>query len=225
MFLFHNLREHVDLFYETSRDLIKRFQKWTPVTSRGMTHVGLRVLKLIYVLVALSTNPAVATKGLQTNETEPEDLQKTGKDLNDWKEKSATIIHRLPGLLTKSVGGNFTLRFLKLTETKTEKNEMKKEDFNGMIRRETLGRLCKFLNQLRLKVVKRITRAKLKRMKQEMTKQRMRGLLPKIFSRVHLPRYKEGQNKIDDKKVKSFCFNLTELMKEKAKQDFNSITI
>ena len=208
---------------------LKGFKKWTPsesVTSWGMPRVGLREVIFVSLLLALSTDLAVANKGLQTNETEPKDLPQTAeKDLNDWKEKSATIIHRLPGLLTKSVGGNFTLRFLKLTETKTEKNEMKKEDFNGMIRRETLGRLCKFLNQLRLKEVKRITRAKLKRMKQEMTKQRMRGLLPKIFSRVHLPRYKEGQNKIDDKKVKSFCFNQTELTKVKTKKDFNMITI
>ena len=215
-------------FMKLLRICLKGFKKWTPsesVTSWGMPRVGLREVIFVSLLVSLSAFLAVANKGLQTNDTEPEDLPQPEKDLNDWKEKSASIIHRLPGLLTKSVGGNFTLRFLKLTETKTEKNEMKKEDFNGMIRRETLGRLCKFLNHLRLKVAKRIARAKLKRMKQEMTKQRMRGLLPKIFPRVHLPRYKEGQNKIDDKKVKSFCFNQTELTKVKTKKDFNMITI
>ena len=98
------------------------------------------------------------------------------------------------------------MRFLNLTEAKTERKERKE------IRTDPLARLCRFLNHLRLKVVKRIAGSK--GMKHKMTKYRMRGLLPKMFSSVHLPRYKKGQNKIDNKKVKALarhCFNQTVL--------------
>ena len=130
------------------RICLKGFKKWTPsesVTSWGMPRVGLREVIFVSLLLALSTDLAVANKGLQTNETEPEDLPQAEKDLNHWKEKSAAIIHRLPGLLTKNMGGNLTLRFLNLTETKTERDKMK-ETSNGMIIRESLGRFVKFLN-------------------------------------------------------------------------------
>ena len=198
-------------------------KKSESVTSRAMPRVGLREVIYVPLLLALSTNPAVATKDLQTDEKETKLLPQPQKNLNDWKEKSATIIHRIPGLLTKSVRGKFALRYLNLTETKTERNEMK-EKVNGMIRTDTLGRLCKMLNHMRLKVVKRITRATLKPMKHEMMKYRMRGLLPKMFSRVHVPRSKEGRNE----KVKSLvrhCLNQTEPTKVQANQDFNMITI
>ena len=92
--------------------------------------------------------------------------------------------------------------FLNLTEAKTERKKRKE------IRREPLARLCRLLNHLRSKVVKRIGRSK--GMKYKMRKYWMRGLLPKMFSSVHLPRYKEGKNKIDNKKVKALarhCFN------------------
>ena len=118
--------------------MFKRLKKKSvSVTSRAMARVGLR--EVIYVIVplllGLSTNLVVATKGLQTDEKEPKLLPQPRKDLNDWKEKSATIIHRLPGLLTKSVGGKFALRFLNLTETKTEM-KVKRYETN---RTETLG--------------------------------------------------------------------------------------
>ena len=191
-------------------------KKSESVTSRAMPRVGLREVIYVPLLLALSTNPAVATKDLQTDEKETKLLPQPQKNLNDWKEKSATIIHRIPGLLTKSVRGKFALRYLNLTETKTERNEMK-EKVNGMIRTDTLGRLCKMLNHMRLKVVKRITRATLKPMKHEMMKYRMRGLLPKMFWKVHVPRYKEGRNK----KVKSLvrhCLNQTEPTKGEDKK-------
>ena len=89
----------VELFYETSQDLFKRFKKWTPsesVTSWGMPRVGLREVIFVSLLLALSTDLAVANKGLQTNETEPKDLPQPQKDLNNRKEKSSTIIPRLP---------------------------------------------------------------------------------------------------------------------------------
>ena len=211
--------------YETSWAMFKRVKKKSEsVTSRAMPRVGLREVIYVPLLLALSTNPAVATKDLQTDEKETKLLPQPQTNLNEWKEKSATIIHRFPGLLTKSVGGKFALRFLNLTETKTERNKMKEKVY-GMIRTDTLGRLCKMLNHMRLKVVKRITRATLKpAMKHKMMKYRMRGLLPKMFSRVHVPRSKEGRNK----KVKSLarhCFHQTEPTKVKAKKEFNMITI
>ena len=164
-----------------------------------MPRVGLREVICVSLSLALSTNPVV--EGLQTNETEPQ------KDLNDWKDKSATIIYHLPGLLTKGVRGKFTMRFLNLTETETEseRNEMK-EKLDEMIRTATLGRLCKLLNHLRLKLVKGIAKAELEQMKHEMAKYRMGGILPKMFSRVHAPRYKEGRNKIE-KSLARHCFN------------------
>ena len=164
-----------------------------------MPRVGLREVICVSLLLALSTNPVV--EGLQTNETEPE------QDLNDWKDKSATIIYHLPGLLTKTLRGKFTMRFLNLTETVTEseRNEMK-EKLDEMIRTATLGRLCKLLNHLRLKLVKGIAKAELEQMKHEMTKYRMGGILPKMFSRVHAPSFKEGQNKIE-KSLARHCFN------------------
>ena len=75
---------------------LKGFKKWTPsesVTSRDMPRVGLREVIFVSLLLALSTDLAVANKGLQTNETEPEDLPQPEKDLNYCKEKSAFIIH------------------------------------------------------------------------------------------------------------------------------------
>ena len=202
--------------------MFKRVKKKSEsVTSRAMPRVGLREVIYVPLLLALSTNPAVATKDLQTDEKETKLLPQPQTNLNEWKEKSATIIHRFPGLLTKSVGGKFALRFLNLTETKTEMKE-KRYETN---RTETLGRLCKMFNHLRLKVVKRISRAKSKpAMKHKMMKYRMRGLLPKMFSRVHVPRSKEGRNE----KVKSLarhCFHQTEPTKVKAKKEFNMITI
>ena len=161
-----------------------------------MPRVGLREVICVSLLLALSTNPAV--EGLQTNETEPQ------QDLNDWKDKSATIIYHLPGLLT-SVSGKFTMRFLNLTETESERNAMK-EKLNETIRRETLGRLCKLLNHLTLKLVRKIVKAKLKWMKHKMMKYRMTGLLPKMFSRVHVLRYKKRRNKIA-KSLARHCVN------------------
>ena len=73
-----------------------------------MAREGLRVVICVSVLIVLelvlllllilfcSTNPDAATEGLQTNETEPKDLPQPQKDLNNRKEKSSTIIPRLP---------------------------------------------------------------------------------------------------------------------------------
>ena len=99
------------------------------------------------------------------------------------------------------------MRFLNLTETETEseRSEMK-EKLDEMIRTATLGRLCKLLNNLRLKLVKGIAKVELEQMKHEMTKYRMGGILPKMFSRMHVPSYKEAQNKIE-KSLARHCFN------------------
>ena len=93
-------------------------------------------------------------------------MPKVQNNLNNWKDKSAIIIHRLPGLLTKNVGGTFTIKFLDPTKAKSVKNAKKE---NGMIITEELDLLCK--------LSKRIARAKLKQMKSQMKKQGMQGIL------------------------------------------------
>ena len=132
-------------------------------------------------------------------------------DLYGWKEKSATIIHQLPGLLTKNKKGRFTLKYFNHVKTNLMKNRIKGEIYR-MIKAERLARLCKFVKQMRLKVVKITARAKFKQMKHQMTKHRMRGLLPRMFSSVNVPRYKQGhgRGKIVQGKIRSLarhCFN------------------
>ena len=83
-----------------------------------MPLVGLRVVIILFRLLSLSTNSVVvATSDLQTSpavaatqslKTQDRSLlTKPQNDLNNWREGSAIIIHHLPGLLTKHVGGTF----------------------------------------------------------------------------------------------------------------------
>ena len=214
-----------------------------------MPRFGLRGVIFVPLLLLLSTNPPfVAAEGLQTNETKPELLPQADEELESWKEKSATIIHHLPGaLLTTSRRGKFTMKFLNHLETKTMKNEIKetirttkfgkylnlpkikamKNKIQEMVRTKKLGRLCKLLNHLMLRVSNRIARANLKRMKHKMVKQRMRGLLLRMFLRVNVPSiYKEGLNR-RIKALNRRCFNQTRklTMAIEAKKDSNMITI
>ena len=189
-----------------------------------MPLMGLRGVILVSLLLMFSTSPAiVAAEGLQTSEKGPELLPNAQNYLKSWKEKSATSLRHLPGgVLTKNEKGKFTVKFLNLTETKTMKNKIKE-----MIRSTKLGSLCKFFNHLRLKVSNRIARRKLRRMKHQMKKHRMRGLLPKMFSRENVAStYKEGRNMKITALAKR-CFNQTRMptMAKKAKQESSMITI
>ena len=49
--------------------------------------------------------------------------QSESKVLNDWKEQSAVITFRLPGLLTKNEEGTFTVKFLNQGKTTTHKKK------------------------------------------------------------------------------------------------------
>ena len=192
-----------------------------------MPLMGLRGVIFVSLLLTFSTSPAVvAAEGLQTSEKGPELLPKAQNYLKSWKEKSATSLRHLPGgVLTKNEKGKFTVKFLNLTETKTMKNKIKE-----MIRSTKLGSLCKFFNHLRLKVSNRIARRKLRRMKHQMKKHRMRGLLPKMFSRENVAStYKEGGNMKITALAKR-CFNQTRMptmakKAKKAKQESSMITI
>ena len=137
-------------------------------------------------------------------------MPKVQNNLNNWKDKSAIIIHRLPGLLTKNVGGTFTIKFLDPTKAKTVKNAKKEK---GKIITEELDLLCK--------LSKRIARAKLKQMKSQMKKQRVRGFLTRMFSSVNFNKFwTHGQNQIALKKIKSLtghCLNQTKPMVLKQK--------
>ena len=177
-----------------------------------MPLVGLRGVFFVFLLLSLSTNPADAS--LPTNEKEPKLMPQPQSDLNGWKEKSAILIHQLPGLLTKSEKGRFALKLLNPGENNLMKNQIKDEIYR-MIKAERLGRLCNFFKQMRLKVVKRIARAKFKVMKHQVTKHRMRGLLPRMFSSVNVPRYKQGRNRVVQMKIRSLarhCSNQTTSM-------------
>ena len=55
----------------------------------------------------------------------------------------------------------------------------------------------------RMNVIERIVRAKFNHLKHQMTKHRMRGLFPVMFPGVNIPRFKQEQNKIVPKNVKS----------------------
>ena len=176
-----------------------------------MPLVGLRGFFYLFLFLSLSANPTGATVSLQTNEKEPKLMPEPQSDLIGWKEKSATIIHQLPGLLTKNKKGRFTLKYFNHVKTNLMKNRIKGEIYR-MIKTERLARLCKFVKQMRLKVVKITARAKFKQMKHQMTKHRMRGLLPRMFSSVNVPRYKQGRGKIVQGKIRSLarhCFNQT----------------
>ena len=88
-----------------------------------MSLEGLPRFIVYFLLFSFSSNPAVETRSLQTNKKEPSSLPRPQSDLNDWKEKSAVIIYHLPGLLTKNVGGTFTVKLSKPTESKTMRDE------------------------------------------------------------------------------------------------------
>ena len=151
----------------------------------------------------LQTNPAgVATQSLQAHEKETSLLPKAQNNVNNWKNKSAIIIHHLPGLLTRNVGGTFTVKFLDPTKAKTVKKANKKY---GRIITDDLCKLSK-----------RIVRAKLKQMKSQMRKQRVRGFLTRMFSSLNfLTPWTHRRNQIALKKIRSLarkCLNQTKHM-------------
>ena len=88
-----------------------------------MSLVGIPRFTLYLLLFLFSSNLMVETKSLHTNKKEPSSLAQPQSDLNHWKEKSAVIIYHLPGLLIKNVGGKFTVRVSKPTESKTMRNK------------------------------------------------------------------------------------------------------
>ena len=189
-------------------ELCQKAQKWThfeSVTSPAMPLVGLRVVIILFRLLSLlSTNSVVvASLDLQTSPavvaTQSLDrsfLPKPQNDLNNWREGSAIIIHHLPGLLTKHVGGTFTLKFLDPKGTKIVKKPSKEYGKDGKISTKQLSRLCK--------LAKRIARAEFNQMKSQMRKERVRGFLTRMFSSVNIPKwYKQGRNKIALKKIRS----------------------
>ena len=181
-----------------------------------MPLVGLRVVIILFRLLSLSTNSAVvATSDLQTSpavaatqsmKTQDRSfLPKPQNDLNNWREGSAIIIHHLPGLLTKHVGGTFTLKFLDPKGTKIVKNANTEYGKYRKTSTKQLNRLCK--------LAKTIARAELKQMKSQMRKDRVKGFLTRMFSSVNIPKwYKQGRNKIALKKIRSLarpCLNRT----------------
>ena len=72
--------------------------------------------------------------------------------------------------MTKNVGRGFTVKFLDPTEAKIVKKAKKEHGKKAM---EELDILCK--------MSKRIARAKLKQMKHQMMKHRVRGFLARLF--------------------------------------------
>ena len=88
-----------------------------------MSLVGIPRLILYLLFISFSSNLAIETKSLQTNKKEPSSLPRPQSDLNDWKEKSAVIIYHLPGLLINNVGGKFTVKVSKPTESKTMRDK------------------------------------------------------------------------------------------------------
>ena len=109
------------------------------------------------------------------------------------------------------------LMFLYRTlEAKTVRDE-KKEKTQWKKRTE---KPCRFFNHLRMNVIERIVRAKFNNLKHQMTKHQMRGLFPVMFPGVNIPRFKQKQNKIVPKNIKSLvrhCFCQSKPMKLKAK--------
>ena len=177
-----------------------------------MPLVGLRVIIILFRLLSLSTNSTVvatldlqpspvvvSTRSLKTQERSF--LTKRQNDLNNWRQRSAIIIHHLPGLLTKNAGGNFTVKFLDPKSATMKSTRME----NGNISGKRGNRICR--------LAKRFARALLKHKRHQMRKHRVRGFLTRMFSSVNFPswtwfNYKQGENK----KIRSLvrhCLNQT----------------
>ena len=149
---------------------------------------------------SMQANPSnVATQSMQTQEKETKVLPKVQNNLNNWKDKSAIIIRCFPGLLTRNFGETFSIEFLDPKEAKIVKN------MNKEYRKITAEKICKSS--------KRIARAKLKQMKSQMKKQRVREFLTRMFSSVNFNKFwTHRQNQIALKKIKSLtghCLNQT----------------
>ena len=145
-----------------------------------MPPLGLRGVIFTFLLLTFSKiycpNCANATPSLPTNREKTEVLSQRQNDLNDWQKKLAVIIHRLPGLLTKHVGQPFIVKLLNRRGAKKK---------YGMKRKEVL---VKFLTGIR-----NMARLECRYMKEKQG-QRMRGLLPRMFSSMNIPTCKQRQN-------------------------------
>ena len=145
-----------------------------------MALLGLRGVTFTFLLLSFSkrfsTNCANATQSLPTNREKTGVLQQRQNDLNNWQNKLAVIIHRLPGLLTKHVGQPFIVKLLNRRGAKKK---------YGMKRKEVL---VKFLTGIR-----NMARLECRYMKEKQG-QRMRGLLPRMFSSMNIPTCRQRQN-------------------------------
>ena len=161
-----------------------------------MALLGLRGVIFTFLLLSFSKryspNCANATQSLPTNEKKTGVLQQRQNDLNDWQKKSAVIIQRLPGLLTKHVGQPFTVKLLNRRGAKKK---------YGMKRKEVCGRFYPFVKFLT--GIQNMASLECKYMKEKQG-QRMRGLLPRMFSSMNIPTCKQGQSKIVFWKINSF---------------------
>ena len=176
--------------------------------------MGLRGDIFVSLLLLLSTKcVVVATSDLQTNSLgfATQSLQTHEKettpqnDLTNWKDKSAIIIHHLPGqtILTKNVGRGFTVKFLDPTEAKIVKKAKKEY---GKIVMEELDILCK--------LSKRIVTAKLKQIKHQTMKHRVRGFFARFFSSLNFLKFwTHRQNQIALKKIRLLARNCLEQTK------------
>ena len=179
-----------------------------------MPLVGLRWVIFVSLLLSLSNNP-VATLDLQINPAlvagsdlqmhEQQDLdfvtEPQNEHLKNWRERSVFIVHHLPGLLTKYVGGNFTVKFLDPKSATMKSTRME----NGKISGKRGDRICR--------LAKRFARALLKHTRHQMRKHRVRGFFTRMFSSVNFPswtwfNYKQGENK-KIRSLVSHCLNQT----------------
>ena len=164
-----------------------------------MALLGLRGVIFTFLLLSFSkrfsTNCANATQSLPTNREKTGVLQQRQNDLNNWQNKSAVIIHRLPGLLTKHAGQPFTVKLLNHRGAKKK---------YGMKIKEVRGRFYPFVKFL--SGIRKMASLECKYMKEKQG-QRMRGLLPRMFSSMNIPTCKQGQNKIVFWKINSLLPN------------------
>ena len=151
-----------------------------------MPPLGLRGVIFTFLLLTFSKrycpNCANATPSLPTNREKTGVLQQRQNDLNNWQNKSAVIIHRLPGLLTKHVGQPFIVKLLNRRGAKKK---------YGMKRKEVLGRFYPFVKFLT--GIRNMARLECRYMKEKQG-QRMRGLLPRMFSSMNIPTCRQRQN-------------------------------
>ena len=151
-----------------------------------MPPLGLRGVIFTFLLLTFSKiycpNCANATPSLPTNREKTGVLQQRQNDLNNWQNKLAVIIHRLPGLLTKHAGQPFTVQLL------NQRGAKKKYGMKIKVVRGRFDPFVKFLTGIR-----KMASLECKYMKEKQG-QRMRGLLPRMFSSMNIPTCRQRQN-------------------------------